>query len=384
MVNHPPARRTVSLPRQLGLTIIELMVAVAIGMILIVLITNMISRHEATRRTLTSGNESILSASFIGYTLDREIRSAGSGFSNDRGIAYGCLIRAKRGGQQLLPLPAALPAPFDGLPLNMILAPVIAHPGIGSDVIVVNTGTSGMGEIGMKMRPLSATATQVRFENSLGMRGDDVMLFYEQGLGCLVQQISTAFVADARDTVDFAGTYYASDVAGRNLTDYRGARVVNLGNAVTNPPRFLAFGLSTNNRLMSYDLLQTDARTTPQLVSDGVLEMRIRYGVDTTLPNPDGVIDSWVQPSDAGYTPANLATGGYLAIGRIMAVRVGLIIRGDLSERDPVSPETLTLFQTLPTALQVTRTLTAEERRLRVRTVEFTVPMRNAMFVNRI
>ena len=380
--------------KRLGFTIIEMMVAVAIGMILIVVITNLISRHEATRRSLTSGNESTLSASFVSYALDREIRSAGSGFSHDRGVAYGCLLRAKRNNVQLLPSPAALPAPFAGLPLNLVLAPAMAHPGIGaggSDVLVINSGTSGMAEIGMKMRPLSASTTQMRFENTIGLRGNDVILMFDAGNGCLIEEVKAPFSGGVDpitglviDTVDLAGTYYSADVAGRNLVDFKGARVSNIGNSVNNPPRFLAFGLDTNSRLMSYDLLQTDGNTAPQLLADGVLDMRIRYGVDTTVPDADGALDTWLAPTNAAYTPGALAAGGFRSIGRVMAVRVGLIVRGDLTERDNISPETITLFSTLPAALQVTRTLSADERRQRVRVVEFTIPIRNAMFVNRI
>jgi type IV pilus assembly protein PilW len=366
----------------MGFSLVEMMVAVAIGMILIVVITNLISRHEATRRTLASGNESTLSASFVSYTLDREIRSAGSGFSGDKGQAYGCRLRAARGGTQLLPSPSPLPAPFQDTSLqSLVLAPVLIYPGIGtngSDVLVVNAGTAGGGETNMNMRPLSATVSQVRFDNTIGMRGNDLMLAVENGRNCLISQVQAPFTGGAADTVNFAGTYYASSIAGTALSDYTNARFSNLGNAADNPPRFQLFGLAANNRLVSYDALQTTGLTTTQLVADGILDMRFRYGIDTTAPNGDGVFDEWALPTGT-FAPASLVSANFEQMRRILVLRVGLIVRDDLVERDDVSAASVTLFQDLPAAMRVTRTLSANERRLRIRTIEFTVPLRNAI-----
>ena len=369
-----------------GFSLVEVMVAVAIGMILIVVVTNLISRHEATRRTLASGNESTLSASFVSYTLDREIRSAGTGFSGDKGQAYGCLLRAARGGTQLLPSPAPLPAPFQDSSLqNLVLAPVLIYPGIGtngSDVLVVNAGTAGGGETNMNMRPLSATASQVRFDNTIAMRGNDLLLAFESGRGCLISQIQAPFTGGAADTVNFAGTYYATSIAGRSLSDYSNARFSNLGNAADNPPRFQLFGLASNSRLVTYDALQTAGLTTTQLVADGILDMRFRYGIDTSTPDGDGIFDQWALPTGT-FAPASLTAGSADQMRRIIVLRVGLIVRGDLVERENVSSSSVTLFPDLPAAMQVTRTLSADEQRLRVRAIEFTVPLRNSIYTAR-
>ena len=63
-----------------------------------------------------------------------------------------------------------------------------------------------------------------------------------------------------------------------------------------------------------------------------------------------------------------------------MAIRVGVVLRSDLVERDNVSANSLTLFGTLPGGLAYTYNVPAGQERQRFRAVEFTVPLRNVQF----
>jgi len=62
-------------------------------------------------------------------------------------------------------------------------------------------------------------------------------------------------------------------------------------------------------------------------------------------------------------------------------VRLALVMRNATPERDAVSPATLQLFGNLPAALQATHTVA--DPTLRYRTLDFTVPLRNAMLTQR-
>jgi type IV pilus assembly protein PilW len=67
-----------------------------------------------------------------------------------------------------------------------------------------------------------------------------------------------------------------------------------------------------------------------------------------------------------------------LQLKRIKALRVGLIMRTSLPERDVVSPDTLAMFADVEGGtLTFSRTLTDLERHYRYRVVEATVPLRN-------
>ncbi|WP_431260556.1 PilW family protein [Roseateles chitinivorans] len=121
------------------------------------------------------------------------------------------------------------------------------------------------------------------------------------------------------------------------------------------------------------------AAGTPVPLSDGVVDMRIRYGVSTAS---NGVVNSWVAPNTGNFTNAlmNSATGQTSPARQIVALRIALLLRGDRIEDGQVSPTSFALFQTLPAAAQVTVNLPAGEEKRNYKLVEFTVPLRNAIF----
>jgi type IV pilus assembly protein PilW len=359
------------------------MVAMGIGMVLVLLISTVMVRQESSRRTLTAGNDATLSGTFLSFMLDRELRSAGSGFVSRGGTALGCTLNVARGGAQVLPRTAALPAPFDVVPNTtpLVLAPVMVYPGIGangSDVIGIQQGVAGLGEIPYNVRPNSVTALNLRVNNTVGFRANDLALVREPNRGCMVQQIAPAFLQSGGDTLPMGGTYAVVAVAANSIVNFartESAEILNLGPS----PRFQLYGLGADDRLFSYDLLRLTGSTTADLMGEGVITMHALYGIDT---NNDRTIDTWVDPAVAPWRPAELTAGtpaATAALRNILAVRVALVLRGDLMEANDVSPGTLQLFAGVgPTPKTVT--LTADQKRMRVRAVEFTVPLRNLLF----
>lgn len=367
--------------RQRGFSLVELMVAMGIGMVLVLLISTVMVRQESSRRTLTAGNDATLSGTFLSFMLDRELRSAGSGFVSRGGASMGCTLNVARNGAQVLPATAALPAPFGSVPVNVPLAAVMVYPGLGangSDVIGIQQGVAGLGEIPYNVRPNSVTALDLRVNNTVGFRANDLVVVREPNRGCMVQQIAPTFVQTGGDVLQIGGTYAVVAVAANAIVDFartESAEIINLGAA----PRIQLFGLGTNDRLFSYDLLRLTGSTTADLMGEGVITMRAMYGIDT---NNDRTVDTWVNPSVAPWTPAALSAGtpaANAALRNILAVRVGLVLRGDLMESADVSPGSLDLFADLG-ALKQTVNLTANQKRMRVRAVEFTVPLRNLLF----
>src|SRR5437868_8292542 len=108
-----------------GFSLPELMVAMVIGLVLTLAISTMVARQESVRRGVTSGNDLTSNTAYASYLLDRELRSVGAGFSQSVASNYGCTLRASRDAAQLLPAPAAFPAPFATIPQDYRLAPVM-------------------------------------------------------------------------------------------------------------------------------------------------------------------------------------------------------------------------------------------------------------------
>jgi type IV pilus assembly protein PilW len=275
------------------------------------------------------------------------------------------------------------------VPQTVRLAPVVVHAGAGgggSDVLAVITGSSGLGESPMRLLPASATSTKVNLDSTVGLRADDLVMLFQDGSNCLVQQVAAGFAGGASQQLDFGGTYAADEVSGVRLdamgtVDTAWAAV--LGNTTANRPQFQLIGVGDNATLMAYDLLRLDGTDTPLALADGVADLRAVYGVDS---DSDGRVDSWQSPATAPWDAASLLDGSATArvnLSRIVAVRVGLLVRTSVPERDAVSPTQLTLFPDLGAGLTYTRTLAAEEQQLRWRVLDFTVPLRNVLLMPR-
>ena len=380
---------------QRGLSLIELMVAMLISLVLSLAIFGVLASAEGLKRTTTSVNDINQTGNYAMYTIDKWVRSAGSGFAQSAPYAFGCTVYASRSGTQILPAGAAAPAPFNAINTTgtvgaFRLAPILIAPGqttpsvsgAASDALIVMAGSAGHGEAAVDFSDLS-TASELKLTNTVSFKANDVVLVANtQGAAgtlspCMVQQVS----AVAGKTLSLAGAYANGSIGSESLAAMPlESAAINLGNVVDrNPPTFLMVGVGADNTLFSYDLLQTTAA--PLLpIAAGVFEMHALYGVDN---DNDGTIDNWVDPSSSTtYTLAALMAGDQTAaslLQSIKAVRVGLITRTSLPERTSVAPETLTLFSDV--GLTHTRTLTAAERVYRYRTIESTIPIRNSMLL---
>ncbi len=393
------------------MTLIEMMVAIAISMILSVAVMAVMSSFEGRRRTLGSASDLEQQGSLAMYQVDRWVRSAGTGLVNTNAFTYGCRLFASTNSPtltQLLPLTAALPAPFAGLAENPAatttfrLAPVVivsggttpAVSGQSSDALVVmSTGNDGA----QVPLPLQAppTATSLKLENVTEVAPSDLLLLADKQLlatgpqDCMVSQADPATPTTGLATaLALAGNYYAATIGTRSITDYTSdALVIDLGGTSGTgsslAPSFQVIGVGANNTLYSYDLLQI-AGTAPMAQAEGVFEMHAIYGIDT---DSDNKIDSWVDASStSAYSSDKLtdgSTGAMQLLKNIRAVRVAIILRTALPEKDPVKASTtLTMFSDpdLPSTLVKTRTLSGAELNYRYRVVESTIPVRNNQY----
>lgn len=373
-----------------GFSLIELMVAVVIGLVLTMAISSVVSRQESIRRGVTSSSDMTGNAAYASFMLERELRNAGSGFNKLTDVHWGCTLNVSRSNAQLLPATADFPAPFAAVPRTYALAPLIAYAGLGangSDIIAVAAGNSGLGEFPLQAVPNSAGAGQLKLANTLGIRSGDLALLAQQGVGCLLQQVSNGFVTNSGPVLTFGGTYAANTVGAVALADFTLGQVSLLGNVVGNQPRFTLLGVRDDGKLYAYDLLQLRS-TSADPVVEGVVDMRVRYGIGNFNPNNPATqmtqqVTSWAAPASPGFTAAALTANtptARNALRSIVAVRVGLVMRSDLVEKTDVAPAALTMFSDLGAGLEFTYTVPTGSTNQRYRVVEFTVPLRNVRY----
>ena len=199
---------------------------------------------------------------------------------------------------------------------------------------------------------------------------------------CLVEQVASGFsAASGGISVALGGAAYAATINSINLASYTTSTLaVNLGQA----PMFEMFAVGDNNTLFGYNLLSaanasvTVATANPYTLVEGAYQMHAIYGVDTDN-NPLTPSLNWVAPTGT-YASANLLAGTVAAntlLNTIKAIKVGLVTRTALLEKDAVSGATVTLFGN--TSVPVTVTLDNPNYRYRVS--ESIMPIRNALML---
>ncbi|SDZ00252.1 type IV pilus assembly protein PilW [Variovorax sp. YR266] len=395
---------------QRGLTLIELLVAMVIGLIVVLAVTSVVTVGETHKRSTTSTNDMNQSGSYATYMIDRLLRSAGSGFAQTgtRGL-FGCRLSAARriGATATTILPrtaSAFPAPFDTLlggsgaaaAGNLRLAPFLIAKGAtagASDTLVIMGGNAAAGDVPRRIRSGFPGNNDLRLDNTIGLANGDIGLVSQEGTtDCLIEQVNvtdaTAFAAVGNEVLPMGGRYFTSTGATKSLAALAAdgtSLFTPLGNVGANNLQFQLLGVDANRTLVAYDLLRaagtgsnegTDAAAM-QALADGVVALYAVYGVDT---DSNGTVDAWIDPAAAGYSISTLMLAPD-TMRHIVAARVALVMRSSLFEKEPVTGASLTVFGDLAAASRRTLTIPVADRNFRYRVIDTTIPLRNMLLL---
>jgi type IV pilus assembly protein PilW len=129
--------------------------------------------------------------------------------------------------------------------------------------------------------------------------------------------------------------------------------------------------------LRSRDLLTAGAAPNP-LASD-IVNLKVQYGVDT---DGDGYLDTWFSAGASRWDPASVLAAPTAALARIKAIRIGLVVKSETSDRDVARRFDWVLFDCSATDKaqcpgRLAGTLPAGWR---YRVHEVVVPLRNAIW----
>jgi type IV pilus assembly protein PilW len=363
--------------RQRGFSLIELMVGMLVSLLCMLAIMAAFAVYEGKKRTTTSGNDAQQNGSYALYTLERQLRTAGSSIVQGYNYGlWGCPVTAyttiPTGKIQTLPAQSALPSPFtsSGWPLTTRLVPVlIASGGSNPDVIGVVGGNSALQVFKIAIAG-TPTTSSVAVGNSLGIMTGDYLLGTLSDGTCALAHLTSSSTA-----TQVSGTTLTLDAANSPATGLQKATYLFDAGAA---PMFTLFGIdASTNSLVSYDLLQRPvngqaAAVTP--IADGIVQMKALYGIQTST----GI--SWVQPTGT-YSIDTLtasSSAASSAMGQIKAIRIAIIAQSRLPERssDYFNKDPIVLFQDLDTALQYTFTPNTQYR---YQVYDTTIPVRNAL-----
>lgn len=110
-----PSRLTIKTPQQ-GFTIVELMVGVFIGLISVLIVSQILVVNEGQKRTTTAGADSLINGSLALYAIERDGKNAGFGITSLANLS-GCEIHAIN------------PNLNNGNLVTLIMAPVVISDG---------------------------------------------------------------------------------------------------------------------------------------------------------------------------------------------------------------------------------------------------------------
>lgn len=360
---------------QKGMSLVEVMVAVVIGMIGILIITQAyITSDNFNRATLGEGGAQMNGLLAL-YSIERDVRMAGWGFNNSAALGCGNIYwyydpnYSSNVGGGTLP--------------NITLAPVvITHNTVTPatpDQITVMYGTDGERMMPTAIASFNAKSSEISVDGTDGFSIGDLVLLVNSG-GCTLGKITQVqTVAQKLQLNPGASGPYNPSAWGSFPTSYaQNDTVLNLGN-----PILRTFLIGGNGKLrLSEGLLSAGAAATTDLV-DSIVDMRALYGKDT---NGDNIVDTY----DA-TTPTTSA--GWL---QIQSIKIGVLARIGNFEKPSTSGGNCDATTAQPgwtgstaggqiavanpfQAVDIA-TVTSQDRCYRYRVFETTVPVRNMIW----
>jgi type IV pilus assembly protein PilW len=307
--------------RSLGLSLVEVLVGVAIGLIGVVAIFQAIAVWSRHTSTTTAGGDAQVAGTLALFNIERDLKQAGHGFGAAAMQVMGCTVAATD------TTPARV--------FNFGLRPVeiAASAGGAPDQINVLYGDSSFYAGANSGDPLegsfdNATATTKKLLRRGGFKpGDLAVVAVNPGASaatatCQLVQITDDTDPDgytvAHSTSAFVSFYAASapaSVSRFNSVVAPGAvsgTMYNLGP----DPRLDVWSIQNNRVLVRSDTIHA---TAPIPIGEGVINLKAEYGVDN---DGDGTISAaeWQTAAPADWR-------------RVLAIRVAVLVRSRQFER---------------------------------------------------
>ena len=340
--------------RQRGVTLIELMVGLAIGLFATLVITQITTLWEGRKRTTSGGSDAQVNGALALQQLQRDVQMAGYGSIINGGV--GCWARVKLGSNPRV---------------DFRLAPVVITNGANGATDSVRVLTSNARSYSV---PTFTKTDHARSANSFAPQ-DGVTIGNQ--LGDLMIAVPTRNVTTDICTVGASPTVYASvfnisaaptttsiahatgstgpwnhdetdpifpGATAAAISYSAGTSLMNLGNLDTSRgiPLYRDYQINTQTlQTLTYTArgsttaatvgppatLAASATTVTEDVAPQIVNLQAVYGHDTSAPR-DNIVDTW-------DTTAPTSQDGW---SRVIAVRIAIVARSTQYEQDAVTP----------------------------------------------
>lgn len=292
--------------RQAGFGLVEIMVALVIGLVTTLVIMQVMTNFEGQKRTTSGNADAQTNGSIALYTIQRQVQIAG----------YGLPVFSHQ--NQPLHCDPSPTVDHDGdaatpnigiFPISIIDGGNVAG---ASDRIVVHSGNSATG--GIPATISNVVGNDLSVANNLGCQANDIAIV-TNGTSCVMTK--------------------ATAITGTTQITLANATGVMIG---------ATLGCMTGWNEMQYQVSGNSLTENGVASVPGIVNIQAQYGI-SDAPNKNQVT-AWVDASGATWSAPTIDNRN-----RIKAIRIAVVARNGLLEKDNVTAPCSSLTADAPTGL---------------------------------
>jgi len=300
-----------------GMSLVELMVGMAIGLIGIIIITHLYLTNEDYKRSTTGAGTAQTNGAIALYTLERDLRQAGYGFNHSGAFGCSCV------GAGCSPVQyfyngtySAPPAGSSTLPAINFLPVVIKKTAGSPDSITLVYSNAGVRGLPTTIDDdMTGPGAAIKAGGVAGYANGDLMVV-TQGATCSLIRITAVNQASqtlVHSSAAAGGSKWNPPTGSSLLPAFtKGGLLFNIGSPTWRNYTVVGRHMTVTEVI----LVNTGPNTTGQDLIDDIVDLQAQYGVDA---NANGVVESaeWTDTTPATVTDWE----------RLQAVRVAVLAR---------------------------------------------------------
>ncbi|MDA8108933.1 MAG: PilW family protein [Betaproteobacteria bacterium] len=313
--------------RERGMSLVEVLVGVAIGLIGILIITQAYISSDNFNRSALGAGSGQTNGLIALFTIQRDVQMAGYGISQNNALGCGTLDWYYNGNYS--------PNLQPGSPLpNIVLAPVFIDSSVTPNALTVMFSTGSTRMVPASITSFNAPSSEVSVDGTAGFTVGDMILLVNQGTPttCTMAEITQVQGTAAKLQMNpGASGPYNPPAWGLFPASYTTNDLIfDIGNPVVRTYS-IATPAAGKYRLQVTDtLLNATGAAGPQDLVDGVVDLRAQYGKDDGAGGGtagDGIVDEYnnVQPTSSATWQ------------QVLSIRIGVLVRVGNYER-PSTP----------------------------------------------
>ena len=318
--------------RQAGMSLVELMVGMAIGLIGITIITHLYLVNEKYKRSTTGSGTAQVNGAIALYTLERDIRMAGFGLNHSGALGCTCdkvanpdcsAVQYYYNGVYSSP-----PGPAGGSLPPLEFAPVVIRetPNLPDTITLLYGNDPERMLPGKLTESMPQPSSEFKVDGTAGYTINDLVLV-TNGATCMLTQVTQVQTAASHLQHNPGTSLWNPAGGGSSLPAFpAGSNLFNLGNPIWRT--YSIDSAATKSKLQIQEVVTgtggPTAATTALPIIDDIVDLQAQYGKDT---DDNGIVETW-----NNVTPTNGAQWQ-----QVLAVRVVVLARSGNYERPSVA-----------------------------------------------